>query len=570
MRYHALASDYDGTLARHGQLDDPTRQALVRFRESGRRLLMVTGRELDDLLRVCPDLSPFDAVVAENGAVIYRPASRDVKVLAEAPPTVFLDTLRARKVAPLSVGRVIVATWEPNEAAVLDAIRDLGLELQVIFNKGAVMVLPSGVNKATGLAAALADLGLSPHNVVGVGDAENDHAFLALCECGVAVANALPMLKSRADLVTAADHGAGVVELIDRILGDDLREAGPLLTRYDIPLGEGAEGEELTLPAHGVSVLIAGTSGGGKSTFATGILERISERGYQYCIIDPEGDYSDFDGAVVVGDPSHPPNEIEVLELLEQPSQNAVVNLLGINMEGRPAFFEGLFLRLQEMRARVGRPHWIVIDETHHLLPAGWDPATLVVPKELHGLILITVHPDKVSKVILGAADAIFAIGKEPEETLRSFAAALEEPAPTMAARTLEPGEAIAWWRRPPQAPRWLRSIPPRAERKRHVRKYADGELGPDRSFYFRGPENKLNLRAQNLTLFMQVAEGVDDQTWLYHLRCGDYSRWFREAIKDEGLAEATAAIEQRQHPSAEETRSLVRQAIEERYTAPA
>ena len=48
----------------------------------------------------------------------------------------------------------------------------------MIFNKGAVMILPSGVNKATGLAAALEELGLSPHNVVGVGDAENDHAFL--------------------------------------------------------------------------------------------------------------------------------------------------------------------------------------------------------------------------------------------------------------------------------------------------------------------------------------------------------------------------------------------------------
>ena len=112
---------------------------------------------------------------------------------------------------------MIVATWEPHEAKPSSkTIHDLGLELQVIFNKGAVMVLPSGVNKATGLAAALAELGLSPHNAVGVGDAENDHAFLRVCECSAAVANALPAVKDTADIVMKGDHGAGVAELIDQ------------------------------------------------------------------------------------------------------------------------------------------------------------------------------------------------------------------------------------------------------------------------------------------------------------------------------------------------------------------
>ena len=146
-------------------------------------------------------------------------------MLGAAPPAAFLETLRGRGV-PISVGRVIVATWEPHQAVVLDAIRELGLELHVVFNKGAVMVLPPQVNKATGLAAALAELKLSPHNVVGVGDAENDHAFLAACECAVAVANALPALKERADFVTRGDHGAGVEELIDHLVADDLAAAG--------------------------------------------------------------------------------------------------------------------------------------------------------------------------------------------------------------------------------------------------------------------------------------------------------------------------------------------------------
>ena len=114
---------------------------------------------------------------------------------------------------PLESGHVIVATREPHEAAVIDVIRELGLELQVIFNKGAVMVLPSGVNKATGLAVALAEMNLSPHNVVAVGDAENDHALLGMCEAAVAVSNALPALLEQADLVTQNPAGQGVVEL---------------------------------------------------------------------------------------------------------------------------------------------------------------------------------------------------------------------------------------------------------------------------------------------------------------------------------------------------------------------
>jgi HAD superfamily hydrolase (TIGR01484 family) len=227
MRYAVLACDYDGTLAHHGHVDDSTLAALKRLRASGRKLLMVTGRELDDLMRVFQDVELFDQIVAENGGLLYDPRTREVQALAEPPPDDFVRELRQRGVAPLSVGRVIVATWEPHDTTVLDVIRDKGLELQIIFNKGAVMVLPSGVNKATGLHRALDTLSLSAQNVVAVGDAENDHAFLAACGCGVAVANALESLKAHADWVTTSDHGAGVVELVERMIASDLAELSP-------------------------------------------------------------------------------------------------------------------------------------------------------------------------------------------------------------------------------------------------------------------------------------------------------------------------------------------------------
>jgi HAD superfamily hydrolase (TIGR01484 family) len=222
MRYLALACDYDGTLAKDGRVSEETLAALERLLTSCRKLILVTGRELEDLFSVFVHAHLFTWIVAENGALLYQPSTGKEKVLGDRPPEQFVRILRDRGVRPLSAGRVIVATCRPHETVVLAAIAELGLELQIIFNKGSVMVLPSGINKGTGLAAALRELGLSPHNVVGIGDAENDHAFLNLCGCAVAVANALPALKERADLVTRGDHGAGVVELIDEFIVKDI------------------------------------------------------------------------------------------------------------------------------------------------------------------------------------------------------------------------------------------------------------------------------------------------------------------------------------------------------------
>src|SRR5207253_6172125 len=158
MRYHALACDYDGTIAWDSSVNERTISALQDLKNSGRKLLLVTGRELDDLVKVFPRLDLFDRVVAENGALLYRPATREERKLAERPPEEFIRELIHRGAERVSVGRVIVATWRPHETTAVECIRDFGLELQVIFNKGAVMILPSGVNKATGLTAALREL----------------------------------------------------------------------------------------------------------------------------------------------------------------------------------------------------------------------------------------------------------------------------------------------------------------------------------------------------------------------------------------------------------------------------
>jgi len=570
MRYLALVCDYDGTLATDGQVDDATVAALERLLASGRKLVLVTGRELPELLTIFPHADLFERIVAENGALLYRPASREEKVLAPPPPERFVQELRARKVWPFSVGRVIVASWRPHEVTILEAIRDLGLELQVIFNKDAVMVLPAGVNKATGLTVALEEMGLSPHNTVGIGDAENDHAFLSLCECCAAVANALPVVKEEVDMVTRSERGAGVTELIDELQATDLRAHDQILARHHLLLGTRDNGAELRISPYGMNLLIAGPSGSGKSTVASGLLERLGEQKYQFCVIDPEGDYENFAGATTLGNSERAPTIDEVLQLMKNPQTSVVANLVGLPIVDRPSFLLTLLPRLEEMRARTGRPHCLLLDETHHLLPASWQPGALVLPHGLSGMIGITVHPKMIAPVALASLKIVIAVGKAPRETLREYCTAIGQRCPDAAAGDLKPGEVLVWERDGATPPFRLRVAPSRTERRRHSRKYAEGELPPERSFYFRGPEGKLNLRAQNLFLFLQLAAGVDDDTWLYHLRKGEYAHWFREVIKDDALADETAAIEARAELSPADSRARIKEAIEHRYTLPA
>jgi HAD superfamily hydrolase (TIGR01484 family) len=425
MHFHCLATDYDGTLATDGRVSEPTIDALVRLRATGRNLVLVTGRLVADLEEVFPHLDLFDQIVAENGAVIYRPEDRSERVLHDAPAAFFIEALRAKGVEPLSLGHVIVATWHPHEAAVLDAIQELGLELQVIFNKGAVMVLPSGANKATGLAAAMAELGLSARNVVGVGDAENDHAFLAACELSFAVDNALEALKDRCDVVLAHDHGDGVHELIERVLEDDLASVIGSVDRLLIPLGHREDDSPIGVRP-GDNLLIAGPSSSGKSRIVTAFLEDVGRRGYQFSVIDPEGDYEELEGAVSFGDANAPPDVEAVMELLADPTSNAVVNLFGVPLEERPDVVEWLLLRLQELRVRAGRPHWIVIDEAHHGLQEEQGRATRALPKEMHGMVFITVLPEHVARELLREVRLLVATA-DVRSTIEEFARALGE-----------------------------------------------------------------------------------------------------------------------------------------------
>jgi hypothetical protein len=568
VRYRILACDYDGTLARRGRVGDETTRALRALTRTGRKLVLVTGRELDDLRNVFPSIEVFDWVVAENGGFIHQPATGEERALGPPPPQALVSELTSRGVHPLSVGRVIIATWEPHQTVVFETIQRLGLELQVIFNKGAVMVLPPNVNKRSGLEAALDRLGLSVHNCIGVGDAENDHAFLGVCECSVAVANALPALRESVDWVTDYDHGAGVRQVIDALIADDLQGFERRLTRHHVPVGTTAAGEPAAIAPYGSIVLVAGSSGSGKSTATAGILEQLAERGYQLCIVDPEGDQERAPGVVVLGTHEQPPQLEQVVQVLSAPQAHVVVNLLAVSLSDKPDFLLALLARLFELRATTSRPHWIVIDEAHHMLQDGFMPALLTLPQELGGLMLVTVNPERLNRVLLGRVDVVIAVGRDGEATLATFARVLERAPPTIDAAPERPGQALLQHARARRA-ELVDLTPSRVVNRRHKRKYAQGELGPDKSFYFRGPDGRLNLRAQNLVVFNQLAEGVDEATWLFHLRAGDYSHWIRSAIKDEQLAGAVERVERTFPSDAEESRRAIRKLIDQSYTLP-
>jgi hypothetical protein len=334
-------------------------------------------------------------------------------------------------------------------------------------------------------------------------------------------------------------------------------------------LGTCGGGGELRLDPRDGPTLIAGSSGGGKSTVVTSFIEQMHKLGFQFCVIDPEGDYSDLAvaDAVVMGDAGQPPRREEVLDLLSRPDVSVVVNLLAIKVHERPRFFADLLPDLSALRARTGRPHWIVIDEAHHMLPADWDPAPITLPREMPATLMVTVHPEALAPHVVKAVEAVIGVGKEPREPVRRFCEARGEKEPPALEIDREAGEAYFWQDGKAQVVTIAR---PKGERRRHLRKYAEGELGEDKSFYFRGAGNKLNLRAHNLMMFLQIAEGVDDGTWMHHLHQGDYGRWFEQAIKDPELAEEARQVEANKRIDAATSRQQIAEMVTRRYTAPA
>jgi hypothetical protein len=571
---HVFATDYDGTIAEGNRVSETTARALARVRETGRKLVLVTGRMLPDLQSVCPDVDRmFDAVVAENGALVYFPERREVRTLGDPPEPALVAALERRGV-PFDLGRAILATQAAFAEPALAAIQETGVERTLVFNKGALMLLPGGVTKGTGLTAALAALELSPHNMAGIGDAENDHAFLAICECAVAVADAVPALRERADYVTRGMAAHGTVEFIEEHLLDDLVEIIPRLARHHLRLGEQADGTPVAVPAHGTRLLIVGPSGTGKSTLTGVLTERVVDSSRSVVLLDPEGDYrtlAELEGVVVFGGKGEQalPAPEEMDQLVRHPRTSLVLDLSAMTLAEKNAYATKVLAVVATVRASTGLPHWLVIDEAHHILPAQGSSAADFIRPAAGGLALITLAADGLASSVRPLLTAVASTELAAFRAgLRSALAARPPSGPALSldGPPLERGEAALAWLEP--APRAVRFqvARRRVHHRRHVRKYTEGELPPERSFFFRGPAGALNLRAANLARFVELADGVDEPTWAHHLGARDYSTWVRQVIKDPELADEIAAIETAALPPAESRRRVLER-IRARYS---
>ena len=131
------------------------------------------------------------------------------------------------------------------------------------------------------------------------------------------------------------------------------------------------------------------------------------------------------------------PSLSEILTALANPDNHVVVNLVGLPIQDRPSFFLGLLPKLQELRAQTGRPHWVLVDETHHLLPTDGNPTALALAKELSGMMYVTVHPDQIEPCILASVDMVFALGRSPEMTIGSYCSAIHQSTHSCEAQTL-------------------------------------------------------------------------------------------------------------------------------------
>jgi hydroxymethylpyrimidine pyrophosphatase-like HAD family hydrolase len=366
MRYVAIAAGFDGTLARDGRCDERCIDALRALSATGRKLILVTARELREVLEIFPEARSFDYVVAENGAVMHRPATRESQILAQAPPEILLQELRRRHVTPLSVGSSIVKTVHANEAEVSEALRKLQLDFQLVTNPGALMMLPAGVNKASGVWAALKELGVSRHNLVAIGDGENDLALFEFAEHAVAVQNADPLVKRVANRTTLGAYCDGFLEVAREIVASDLAGAVP---RHKILLGVGPDGREIDFVPCLDSLVVHGPAGSGKAALCARMLDQLLTLSYQCCILGAEVNGLQTPAEVeTFGDVHEAPRLTDILSALEQPTASVAINLAALSVETRPVFTDALFLQLQALHDRVGRPHAIFVREAHRFL----------------------------------------------------------------------------------------------------------------------------------------------------------------------------------------------------------
>jgi hydroxymethylpyrimidine pyrophosphatase-like HAD family hydrolase len=572
MKFSALALDFDGTIAVDGVLEPAVRAAVGEARRRGIVVILVTGRRLADLHRVAGDLTCFDVIVGENGAVLEFPPSGRHVVFGHVPSPAFLRELKRRGI-PFVAGESVVEADAQWAGPILEVIRALEQPLILAFNRGRLMVLPQAVAKSAGLRQALLALRISVHNTIGIGDAENDHDLLDACEVGVAVEWGSAALRAVADEVIRGPGPVALADYIRRVSQQPRLSVGQM-GRRRLLLGRQHNGDGVSLAVRGRTILIAGEPGTGKSWLAGLICEQLILQGYCLCIIDPEGDYRSLEAlpsVITLGGDDAPPHARELLRALRYPDVSVIVDLSKVSHHEKREYLGTLLPLLVTLRRHTGLPHKILLDEAHYFV-AGPDVSRAIDP-ELAGYILVTYRISSLPAPIRMTADAVVMVTRETDPQEAQTLLAMCRPQPCVGVspdvfrdlRTTEaallPGaeEAQGQVRRFQLAPRLTAHV-------RHRTKYLDMPVLEAQAFVFTG-NGRPGARARSLKEFTGLLAALPPDPLAGHLRRHDFSRWIDDVFRDRALAAHLRKVEARVvEDDARDVADAVGQAIRARY----
>lgn len=568
MNLRVLAVDFDGTIAFGGTLHPDAAEAIRAARAAGVIVILVTGRIMSDLDALLPQSSPFDVIVAENGAVLRLPGQPTAVVLGRSPDPRFLAGLTRRAIAHRR-GDCVVETDAAAAGGVLDAIREHDLPLAITFNRGRLMVLPLGVTKGSGLSEALWRLRASGHNALAIGDGENDHALFDACEFSAAVEWGSDTLKQAAEVVIPGRDPGAVASYIRSLLTTRRIPQARRARRF-IRLGTREDGESMDIGVRGRNFLIGGDPMSGKSWISGLLCEQLILQHYSLCILDVEGDYTCLEALpgvivhqLVSGDVTLSPLE----RVLTRPDLSLVVDMSGAAPADKPALVHRVLELTNRLRRQTGLPHRVVVDEAHYFLGRLDDPA--LFDRELGGYLLVSYRISDLSTQVLEAAEAVFvtrvadqrqamalrdlcspaAAAANWQRTLMNLAIdeALLLPGATESRDRLEPFKI---------GPRITSHV-------RHRQKYWEVPVPPGREFIFTRDGPPTGERAFSLADLISLLPRVPDSALHGHLIRGDLHRWIERVFGDRELGDKIRGFESQEVVAA---RKSIIGAIADRY----
>ena len=580
MHISVIATDFDGTIAKGDQLAPQAADALRRWREPGRSVVLASGRSFDFLRDLQKREKVFDLIVAENGAVLYNPRTDEMHLPFGEVPGDLLDMLDKAGV-PMWKGVSIAGTTLPYDDAVWVASRELGITVNVETNRNEVMLLPPGASKGAGLLHLLHSEGFSSRNLLAFGDAENDLSLLRTAEVKVAVSNAIENLRAIADHVTAEPGPVGVASFIERYLQGGREFDFPVRGAHRFNLGSAGTEAETTLSAYDLvdrNVLIAGGSGYSKSWLASRLADGLIDGGYQLLVLDPVGDLSALrrhTSCLCLGREETPPISL-VVQLLAETHLSLVLDLSPMpTREEQVLYTTGLLRRVLGVRYHFGKPHWILVDEAQDLLGAHDAVMRLPLLQDARspGLCLVTWQPSRLDSVALDRIDGFVLTRHRLRREVVCLSHQLIKRGVDITGLAehlaeLGEGEALTWGLipTPTRAPASLRFwTGPRVFSRMHrLHRYLEEPAAPPLRFYFQDPTGQ-TAPAGNLSELIERMHTLDLNVIAFHFQNGDFSRWIRDMLHDETLARWIDRLQAVDLPG-EELRLALLEVLEQRH----